>query len=189
MFRSDTSDQGWSATVVDQFVSGRWLEGELLLSVNHRELLAVQRGLREFQNLLFGQVVKVFSDNTTALSYLCRQGGTFSPVLNKVSQQILRWAELKEISVRPQFVPGQDNVVTDTLSRPNQVTGAEWTLHQEVFDWLHKRWLVTINLFAFSVNHHCNVYFVLVPDPWLWARMLCSSHGIFFRRTLFLHSP
>ena len=163
------SGQGWCTTVVDPFAVGRWLEGESLLSVNHRELLAVQRSLHAFQDLLFGKVVAVFSDNTTAVSYLRHQGGgggggTFSPVLNKVSQQILRWAELKEISIRSQFVPGRDNVVVGALSRPNQVIGAEWTLQQEVFDWLRKRWPVTIDLFASSLNHRCGVYFAPVSD-------------------------
>ena len=165
MFWSDASDQDWGATLADQFTSGLWLEGESFLSVNHRELLAVQRGLCELQDLLFGQVVAVFSDNTTAVPYLRRPVGTFSPVLNEVSQQILRWAELKEISILPQFFPGRDSVVRDALSRPNQVIGAEWTLHQEVFDWLCKRWPVTIDPFASFLNHRCGVYFVPVSDP------------------------
>ena len=69
-----------------------------------------------------------------------------------------------EISILPQFVPGQDNVVTDDLSCHNQVIGAEWPLHQEVFDWFRKGWPVTIGLFASSLNHRC-VYFAQVSDP------------------------
>ena len=83
-----------------------------------------------FQDLLFGRVVAVFSVNTSAVSYLRKQGGTFSPVLNEVSQRILRWAERKEIVILPRVVHGQNNVVADALSCPNQVIGAEWTLHQ-----------------------------------------------------------
>ena len=105
MFWSDASDQCWGTTVGDQFASGLWLQGEASLSVNHRELLAVQRGLVSFQDLLCRHVVAVFSENTTAVSYLQKQGGTFSPVLNELSQQILRWAERKEIIILPQFVP------------------------------------------------------------------------------------
>ena len=67
MFWSDASDQDWGATVTDQFVAGPWLEGEALLS-NHRELLAMERGLCELRRFLLGQVVAVFSDNTTAMS-------------------------------------------------------------------------------------------------------------------------
>ena len=55
-------------------------------------------------------------------------------------------------------------MVADAISRPNQVIGAEWTLHQ-VFDWLRKRWPVTIDLFAFSLNHRCGVYFAPMSDP------------------------
>ena len=46
-----------------------------------------------FRTSLEGRVVSVFSDNTTAVAYLRRQGGTLSPALNVVAQRILRWAE------------------------------------------------------------------------------------------------
>ena len=63
--------------MADQFTSGVWLEGEASLSINHRELLPVERGLRALCALLEGRVVAVFSDNTTTVAYLRRQGGTF----------------------------------------------------------------------------------------------------------------
>ena len=53
----------------------------------------------------------------------------------------------------------------DALSHPNQVIGAEWIIHWEVFDMLSKCWPVTIDLFASSLNHCCGVYFVPVSDP------------------------
>ena len=43
------------ATVADQFASGVWLEGEASLSINHRELLAIERGLRALL-CLFGRL-------------------------------------------------------------------------------------------------------------------------------------
>ena len=52
----------------------------------------VQRGPLSFQDLLCRRVVAMFSDNTTVVSYLGKQGGTFSLDLNEVSQQILRWS-------------------------------------------------------------------------------------------------
>ena len=165
MFWSDASDQGWGATVADHCVSGIWLEGEDLFSINQCELLAVERGLRALCTCLQGLVVAVFCDNTTVVTYLRRQGRTLSPSLNAVAQRILRWAEQQDISLMPQFVPGRNNVVAHTLSRPNQVIGSEWMLHQEVFDWLRKRWPVTIGLFAFSLSHRCSVYFAPVSDP------------------------
>ena len=113
MFWSDASNLGWGATVADQFASGVWLEGEVSLSINQRELLAIERGLRALCACLEGRVVAVFSDNTTAVACLRRQGGTLSPALNAVAQRILRWAERLNINLMPPFVPGRNNVVAD----------------------------------------------------------------------------
>ena len=118
----------------DHFHSGLWSEEEARLSINVRELLAAERGLRAFLPLLKGHSVTVFCDNTTAISYLRHQGGTLSPTLNAVAQRLLRWAEAQEILLFPEFVLGKHNVVADALSRPDQVLGSEWTLYQEVFD-------------------------------------------------------
>ena len=65
----------------------------------------------------------------------------------------------------PQFVPGRNSVLADALSRPDQVIGSEWILHQEVFDWLCKHWPVTIYLFASSLSRRHSVYFAPVLDP------------------------
>ena len=92
MFWSDASDQGWGANLSDVFVSGIWSAEEALLSINMRELLAVEKGLLAFLPQLQGEVVGLFCDNTTAISYLRRQGGLLSPLLNSVTQRILRWA-------------------------------------------------------------------------------------------------
>ena len=151
--------------MADHFASGVWLEGKASLLINHRELLAVERGLRTLCAHLEGRVVAVFSDNTTAVAYLRRQGRTLSPALNAVAKRVLRWAEQLNIVLMPQFVPGRNNVVADALSRPNQVIGSEWMLHQEVFNWLRERWPVTIDLFASSLSHRCSVYFAPVSDP------------------------
>ena len=56
------------------------------------------------------------SGNTTVVSYLRCQGGTYSSVLNGVVQDILRWAESQEVSLLPQFVLGHSNIVADSLS-------------------------------------------------------------------------
>ena len=165
IFWSDASNLGWGATVADQFASGVWLEGEVSLSINQRELLAVERGLRALCACLEGRIVAVFSNNTTVVAYLRRQGGTLSPALNAVAQRILRWSEQLNIILMPQFVPGRNNVVADALSRPDQVLGSEWMLHQDVFNWLHQHWAVTIDLFASSFSHHYSVYFAPVSDP------------------------
>ena len=65
----------WGAHLLDATASGLWSPEESLLSINARELLAVEYGLRHCQLLVSNSTVAVFSDNSTALAYLRKQGG------------------------------------------------------------------------------------------------------------------
>ena len=57
------------------------------------------------------------------------------------------------------------HVTADALSRPNQVIGSEWTLHQEVVDQLVHKWPAVIDLFATSLTARLPVYFSPASDP------------------------
>ena len=85
-FFSDASDVGWGALVGEHHASGLWLPHQKALSINMRELLAVQLGLQAFELLLVGMSVALFCDNTTTVAYLRRSGGTFSSTLNATQQ-------------------------------------------------------------------------------------------------------
>ena len=95
---------------------------------NARELLAVQLGLLQFRSPLQGRTVAVFCDYATAVTYLRKEGGTRSPLLNTLAQGILRWTESLSIRLAPQFLPGSDTVLADALSRPLQLPHTEWSL-------------------------------------------------------------
>ena len=153
-----TADHLSDATVCSR--SEQW-GGRRLVSPQSGDWIGVDApsgGVRPAPQALAG-------NNTTAVAYLRRQGRNLAPALNAVEQRILHWTEQQTISLMPQFVPGRNNGVADALSRPNQVIGSEWMLHQEVFDWLRKRWPVTTDLFASSLSHHCSVYFAPVSNP------------------------
>ena len=145
--------------------SGLWSQEESQLSINARELLAVRRGLLHFQSSLVRKTVSVFCDNSTAVAYLRKEGGTRSPFLNSLAQGILRWSESLSLCLAPQFIPGSLNVLADTLSRPHQLPHTEWSLNPEVFRSLCRQWPVQIDLFATSENHQCSIYFSPFRDP------------------------
>ena len=165
LFWSDASEQGWGTHMLDHFVSGLWSPEERALSINLRELRAIRLGLLHFRHLIVGLSIGVFLDNTTALSYVCKQGGTLLSPLNRKAQLLLRWAESLPVSLVPQFVMGSRNVVADSLSRRNQVIGSEWTLHQDVVNDLLRRWPATADLFATSLNYRLPAYFSPINDP------------------------
>ena len=164
-FFSDASDVGWGALVGEHHASGLWSPHQKALSINMRELLAVQLGLQAFEHLLVGMSVALFCDNTTTVAYLRRSGGTFSFTLNATAREVLLWAENRRIRLLPQFIMGSSNVTADALSRPNQVIRSEWTLHQEVVDQLVHKWPIVIDLFATSLTARLPVYFSPASDP------------------------
>ena len=163
-FFSDASDVGWGALVGEHHASGLWSPHQTTLSINLRELLAVQYGLRALEHLLVGLSVALFCDNTTTVAYLRRSGGTFSSTLNDTAREILLWAENHHVRLLPQFIVGSSNVTADVLSCPNQVIGSDWTLHQEVVDHLVHKWPAVIDLFATSLTARLPVYFSLASD-------------------------
>ena len=109
-FFSDASDVGWGALVGEHHASGLWLPHQKALSINMRELLAVQLGLQAFEHLIVGMSVALFCDNTTTVAYLRRSGGTFSSSLNSTAREVLLWAENRHIRLLPQFIMGSSSV-------------------------------------------------------------------------------
>ena len=147
-FWSDASDVGWGAHLDRQIASGLWDSQQAALSINARELLTIKLGLLQFQSSLRGRTVAVFCDNTSAVAYLRKEGGTRSPFLNTLAQAILRWSESLSIRLAPQFLPGSNNVLADALSRPHQLPHSEWSLNVTVYRYLCRLWPVQIDLFA-----------------------------------------
>ena len=164
-FWSAASDVGWGAHLDHQIASGLWDAHQAALSINARELLAVQLGLLQFQSSLQGRTVAVFCDNTTAVASLRKEGGTRSPLLTTLAQEILRWTVSLSIRLAPQFLPGSNNVLADALSRPHQLPHSTWSLILTVFQSLRRLWPVQIDLFATSDNHRCSIYFSPFRDP------------------------
>ena len=164
-FWSDASDVGWGAHLDCQVASGLWDTQQAALSINARELLAVQLGLFQFRSALQGRTVAVFCDNTTAVAYLRTEGGPRSPLLDTLAQEMLRWTESLSIRLAPQFLSGSNNVLADALARPHQLPHTEWSLNMTVFLSLRRLWPVQIVLFATSANHRCSIYFSHFRDP------------------------
>ena len=86
---SDASDQGWGAALGDLHLSGLWFPLCSRFSINQRGLLAILFAIQGFLPHLRGQTVAVYSDNSMALAYLRKQGGTRSSSLNAVAQELL----------------------------------------------------------------------------------------------------
>ena len=161
----NASDSSWGASLGDDHLSGSWSRICYDFSINHLELLAVLFAVRGFFPNLRGRHVALYADNTTALAYLRKQGGTHSQSLKSVAQVILWFCEEHQIHLLLQFIPGKLNVLADSLSCKSQVFGSEWTLCSQAFQQFLRCWPATIDLFATALNHRLPIYFSLMVDP------------------------
>ena len=83
----------------EEVASSLWSLEEAELSINARELLAVEYGF--FAPQISNSTVALFADDSTAISYLHNQGCTRSLLLDSIAQPILRWAESLPVVLAP----------------------------------------------------------------------------------------
>ena len=67
------------------------------MSINYRELLAVKLALVRLANNLKDCQILLRVDNTTAIAYINRMGGTKYKNYNRLTKEIWQWAEEKHI--------------------------------------------------------------------------------------------
>ena len=166
---TDASKSGWGAALVRsgkvvQQSSGKWSCSESLQHINILELTAVKFGLLSLESFL-SKEINVYSDNTSAISYINKYGGCHSAELNELSREIWFWCIDKGIDIKAIHVPGVENTLADDLSR-NFNNNVEWSLNAEVFDSLCQVFgTLSIDLFASRLNHKLMSYVSWRPDP------------------------
>ena len=161
---TDASLQGWGAHVGDALLQGLWSEEESRLHINVLEMRAVFLALKRF-NPPQGQSILISSDNTTVVAHVNKQGGTHSWELMKETMSLFQLAIPRDWTLRARYIPGRLNVVADQLSRAGQILQSEWSLHQEIADWLFQMWSSPlIDLFATRRNKKTPIFVSPVPD-------------------------
>ena len=166
---SDASNEGWGAHLGDYTARGLWSKSEGDLHINLLELKAVLLALRQFERLCWNQTILVCMDNTTVVSYINKEGGMRSGSLCALLWRLLLWCNRREIVLRTRHIPGHLNVITDKLSRHKQVIQTEWSLLQEIFNPLCRRWHApAVDLFATRFNHKLPRFVSPVPDRLAW---------------------
>ena len=162
---TDASTVGWGATVMDTPLRGVWSEPERRLHINCLEMLAVLRVLQLSPGSLRHKHMSLHTDNMTVRSYLLKQGGTVSSILNRYTEMV--WRALVELNVTLSVahISGCLNVLADKLSRPGQILPGEWSLCKETFLALTQVWGVpSIDLFATKFNAQLPSYVSPCPD-------------------------
>ena len=173
---TDASLQGWRAVGTGRMVSGNWSHLHRIPHINQLEFLAVMLACKHFQTALAGRSIMIQTDNVTVASYINRQGGTHSVPLNRLAAQFWSWCRSLAILPTASYLPGQENLVADFLSRGRELP-SEWMLHPEVFARVQALMgPLQVDLFASSLNYQLPLYCARSRDPRAWKVDAFSFH-------------
>ena len=77
----------------------------------------------------------------------------------------MAWTNARGIQIRTKHIPGNLNVLADSLSRRDKVIETKWALNHQVFNQICHCWHQPIvELFATKLNHKLPMYVSPVPD-------------------------
>ena len=120
--------KGWRACFLGERTGGRWQEEEDA----HINVLGLKAAYLAIQAFVKGTMnprhSQVLMDNSTAVSYINKRGGTHSPTLASLALEILNYCISRKIWNTARHVPGVTNVEADFASR-NFNDQTEWTLN------------------------------------------------------------
>ena len=163
--QSDASLLGWGAVCNGTRTGGHWSDQEKALHINSLELLAGSFAVKAFTKHNSKIRVLLQMDNSTAVSYVNRMGGTHSLSLSLQACHLWHWCLEKEILLSAQHLPGVANTMADQESRQIEAS-TEWMLHREVFHWIQQTLgRCQTDLFATRLNHQLDSYISWRPDP------------------------
>ncbi len=168
---TDASLEGWGGHVkvngseeIPMF-SDVWTEQESQLSINFLELLAIRLTLELMTSDLQGRHVLVECDNTTAVSYVKRQGGVRSWRLYQESRLLHQWAFKHNVLFTAVHRRGIHNQLADFLSR-NRPDPLEWSIHEGLLRRVFALWgTPLIDVFASPQNHRLPLWYSTQPHP------------------------
>ena len=81
-------------------------------------------------------------------------------------------------NLEARHVLGSLNVITDGLSRRNQIQSTEWSLSPQIFKQISKLWeSPQVDLFATSLNKKLPTYVFPISNPQAWAVGPSTFHG------------
>jgi len=165
VIETDASLTGWGAVCQGIRTGGLWSVQEQQQHINVLELKAGMFAVQAFTKDQQGIHVHLRMDNTSALAYIRRMGGTRSQNLMRVTCEMWDWCLQKGITLSGSHLPGISNQTADWESREVQ-TSAEWKLNAisfcKICTYLGP---CRTDLFATRLNAQLDNYISWRPDP------------------------
>lgn len=184
---TDSSETGWGISSPMTKTFGFWNQEQQATSINVRELMAVYYALKIHAQKYKNCTIKVFTDNTTALKYTTKDGGTASFHLQDLAVKIQDLCNQFNLNVIYQHIQGIKNISADHLSR-KKIPLYEQAIPLTMFKTIQQKWgPLKIDAFAAVHNHQLKRYWSLHLDPQAEAQDAMTQTWI--KKGLYLHPP
>ena len=162
---TDASQTGWGARCGDTQTGGPWSPKEATMHINCLELLAATLAIQTFAKKQGNLLIHLKMDNTSALTYINKMGGTVSSDLNRLTKELWSWCLTKNITLRASHLPGILNEKADEESRIMR-DRSDWMLCPDVFRRIQTQFgPLEIDLFASRLTKQLPTYVSWRPDP------------------------
>lgn len=159
---TDASDKGWGIVVDGSTFAGQWKSSVLQEHINAKELRTVMIATQLPH--LQGKVLNIVCDNMTTIAHIQRFGGTRSPHLMDLADNLWKHCLSTGTRLRTTYVPSAFNPA-DAPSRRMQ-TQLEWSIHPHFFNQLQDTWGPHhIDLFASPANTKLPFFMTWKPHP------------------------
>ena len=161
---SDASMSGWGAVCDGVASRGPWTTAQASLHINQLELTGALYALQSFAGEAHGLSVRMYLDNSTAVCYIDKGGGTKSSELTAIAKKLTEFCEVRNITIEAVHLPGVMNVEADRESR-SECDSSDWILDRSVFKILSNVWPTDIDLFSSHWNAHLPSFVSWRPQP------------------------
>ncbi|KZS06357.1 Uncharacterized protein APZ42_030220 [Daphnia magna] len=161
---SDASLSGWGAVCNGVATRGPWTVEQLGLHINCLELLGALFALKSFVGASHRLSVKMYLDNSTAVCYINKGGGTRSAELTSIAKLITDFCEQRQLSIEAVHLAGALNIEADAESRSGP-DASDWVLNRDVFRNLREIWPMDVDLFGSFWNAQLPRYVSWRPQP------------------------
>ncbi len=161
---SDVSLSGWGAVCNGVATRGPWTTAQADLHINHLELTGALYALQSFAGEAQGLSVRIYLDNSTAVCYINKGGGTRSSNLTKIAKRLTEFCEHRNLTIEAVHLPGVMNIEADRESR-SECDASDWLLNRAVFNSLSNIWPVNIDIFSSYWNAQVPAFVSWRPHP------------------------
>lgn len=162
---SDASLTGWGGFCNGEKIHGFWDKTLKEENIHYLELLAAFNATKSFCKNISNCHILLRIDNTTAISYINKMGGTKFKKLNSITKKIWKWCEAKNNFIFASYINTKHNVEADAESRSLSIE-TEYELSNIYFKLICCKFgKPSIDLFATQLNTKCHRYISWHKDP------------------------